>query len=82
MSAHLMLRCCSTIGCFFGDLKSKQEGKGPSGEKREYVPPVNRPGCQCNYASFFTHCCVGMKTEQKYSELTVFVFYIMNRFLT
>jgi hypothetical protein len=23
---------------------------------------------------------VGMKTEQKYSELTVFVFYIMNRF--
>jgi hypothetical protein len=25
---------------------------------------------------------VGMKTEQKYSELTVFVFYIMNRFLT
>jgi hypothetical protein len=58
MSAHLMLRCCSAIGCFFGDLKSKQEGKGPSGEKREYVPPVNRPGCQCNYASFFTHCCV------------------------
>jgi hypothetical protein len=25
---------------------------------------------------------VGMKTEQKYSKLTVFVFYIMNRFLT
>jgi hypothetical protein len=25
---------------------------------------------------------LGMKTEQKYSELTVFVFYIMNRFLT
>jgi hypothetical protein len=25
---------------------------------------------------------VGMKTEQKYFELTVFVFYIMNRFLT
>jgi chitinase len=24
---------------------------------------------------------LGMKTEQKYSELTVFVFYIMNRFL-
>ena len=57
MSAHLMLRCCSAIGCFFGDLKSKQEGKGPAGEKREYVPPVNRPGCQCNYASFFTNCC-------------------------
>jgi hypothetical protein len=25
---------------------------------------------------------VGMKTVQKYSELIVFVFYIMNRFLT
>jgi hypothetical protein len=25
---------------------------------------------------------LGMKMEQKYSELTVFVFYIMNRFLT
>jgi hypothetical protein len=24
---------------------------------------------------------LGMKTEQKYSELIVFVFYIMNRFL-
>jgi hypothetical protein len=27
-------------------------------------------------------CYLGMKTEQKYSELTVFVFYIINRFLT
>jgi hypothetical protein len=25
---------------------------------------------------------LGMKMEQKYSELTVFIFYIMNRFLT
>jgi predicted RNase H-like HicB family nuclease len=25
---------------------------------------------------------LGMKTEQKYSELIVFVFYIINRFLT
>jgi hypothetical protein len=25
---------------------------------------------------------LGIKTEQKYFELTVFVFYIMNRFLT
>jgi hypothetical protein len=38
---------------------------------------VNR-GCRVKVKPLW----LGMKMEQKYSELTIFVFYIMNRFLT
>jgi hypothetical protein len=33
-------------------------------------------------AWLLSYMAIWMKTEQKYSELIVFVFYIMNRFLT